>query len=266
MPNHEYTGMFEFMESCKAPGKPDASKSSAREGRGRDWDYGVGFDGAMRLAAQGWPEGTEQVAALADKLLERIQRQTRRAKRQAGVWGTRPHIGRFLAGNPRNMIQKQRIPAKRPVKLIVNLSTSAAIDADVMTRRGAVAVASVQALTMAGYAVEVVGVMQATGKGGPLTLSIPLKQGSAPLDTDALSFAVAHPAFFRRLVFRAMEQHCPVLTNNCYGMPATYTEDGAITMPCLMYGERTTDLCRTDDGAFQYALEVLEAAGVTIDD
>lgn len=261
----DFTGLFDFADACKAPGLPSAANHSTQNSASATWDLNAGFDAAMKMAASGWQEGVDRVSAIAERLLERLQRQTRRSKREAGVFGQRVHIGRFLAGNPRNMIRKRREPAKRPVRMLVNISASGGVNADTLATRGAVIVACVQALTMAGYAVEVTAVEHASGGGDTSVYTVALKSGGAPMDADALSFALCHPAMLRRLMFRMSEQNTPRMTHSGYGMPQTYSEDGAIVMPCMRYRDHATELCATEDGAFAYALEILKEAGMTVD-
>jgi hypothetical protein len=183
------------------------ARASRTEGRDNDWDFGVGFDGAVKLAREGWPEGTAKVSTLEKKIsapiIQALERQVeftiepgewidpdRLLQGEAEVWGS---------------VTETEVESKgargRSAHFLVGIATSGGISADIILRRGAAIVASVDILEALGFRIKVSAYDSVTRGKDHHTGIIRLKDYHERLDVDTLSFVIAHSGFARRIGF-----------------------------------------------------------------
>jgi hypothetical protein len=248
-------------------------RSSRESDASSSWDYGAGWDGAVKLAELGWPDGLER--------LERAQAEilgggtlTVRHEVHYDVAGDEPDVGRFVSGEPENMLTFDTVITAGPgpiVSLVVNLSCSAVISARSYFARGAAVMVLIDALEDAGRRVElsVVASGRSGLSGGTDTIRVLIKQADQPLDRDRLAFVVCHPAFFRRLCFSVWEQSSierieqfGFRTAGGYGMPVRYMDqsEDAIYSPGIYSGSDWLP-----DRARAWVLDHLKRQGVEVE-
>lgn len=172
---------------------------------------GKSFKEAVAMAVDGWPEGTDKIAAVRDKIL--TLNPTLIKPINYGIAGAYPNVPRAIAGNIMNMrvpdISKSR---RRPVfTLMVSMGATGSVEAEAITNRAAVVAAMIDQIEAKGFACEVVTCSLANGMSGfKAAVSIVVKKSSQAVDIVRLAFALGHASFFRRLVFasRGHSQHC----------------------------------------------------------
>jgi len=247
--------------------------SSRRDGPGGTG--GVDWNGTVALVRRGWPEGAARVRKLADALYERIK-PTAPTWMQAAhdVTGAFVDVGVYVTGQPECMMQfvETEAPNPKPVNLVVSCSCSGGTGGDVIVNRGAAILAAAEALEQRGCCVSIDVENTTTRDGLYLTLRTRLKRPGEPMDTDALAFALMHPAFLRRLVWAAKEsledRWARVWAlDGCYGAPTDYPadhcEDGTIYFGPVRFDNRYR--FATQESAVQVALEIMGRAGVRVD-
>lgn len=184
-----------------------------------DWDFNQGWDGSLKLAHEGWPEGRHMVEELSFIVVETVIKSTEdvfQEKMHGDVAGSLVDVPKYLAGLPESMISFD--PVYSPNKIIrIGVSTAFTWDMDAATiaRRGAAIAALVDVLEMQRVRVEVVA--QARVEAGYMTTKhnvasewfVYVKRANSPLQMDQLAFTLAHPAMLRRIGFAVMENTLP---------------------------------------------------------
>lgn len=203
---------------------------------GADWYGTASFDEAVSLAEQGVP-------ALREQLFAAVIRQKMEA---APVWDTAPVgvfpcIPAYAAGIAEDMFMPNddgMTSAKPIVRLYMNVSAGAHTSVEQIINRGAAIVNLIDTIEGDGLRrVELVAVCNSRNaeSSGRNLFSIVVKRSDEHLDWGRVSFALAHPSFLRRLMFRVQE-----ITSNaydeCYGMPTDYKDaypDADVFIPSI---------------------------------
>ena len=238
----EYGNFDEFLhEVITTPPLKGNNNHSLSSTATQRWDMGAGYDGAKRLADNGWAEGLAtlgQVRSLVD-----IPDQSDRSIQPQPVWsdeGDEVDIDRYLDGETECMIRftPEVTPSYgRVAKVLVNLAASAGVDSATQYRRGAAACILIDALEGAGVRCEV-WCLPFCGRSGDnnFTAKVLVKKPDEHVEPDRLAFMLAHPAVMRRLGFRLLEQQPAPWgkwTKGGYGSPVNCSrseqeEDGTI--------------------------------------
>lgn len=238
---------------------------------GTGWDLGVGFDGALRLAREGWSDGAK---SFADKLAAHMPPHNKTASWRYDVAGELPDIGRFLAGDPAHMRRHGHPKGHKPViNIAVNNALSSAASAQQMTNYGAALVAIIDKIENAGRRVELTVHNVTNCSGARVSVGWVVKYADDAFDLASVAFSLAHPASVRRIVFAMMERSTTP-TSAAYGRPVEITEADLVDpapdtflIPGIMFEFAR---CKTFDGAMQLAMEQInKAAGeelVTLED
>lgn len=209
----------EFVDFAETePNKGKVGTSARKEGKGKSWDLGIGFDGFASLARKGWSQPVAEVEGLAGHVENAVEVEVFDSSFQAvyDVAGSEVDVPVFLAGEPECMIESTPIRISRhgrAVRIIVPHFTSCGVNAESFRRRGAAIVALCDGLAKRQHPVEVVVVYQCgTYDYGRKQSSydrfqyvVPVQAATDPLDVERLLAATAHPASFRRLGFAVME-------------------------------------------------------------
>lgn len=203
-------------------------QASSREYHESSWDLGAGWQGALKLAQDGWPEGMRMVEAAAAEILPNARTSTLRYD----VAGEFPDVARFAAGDPFNMISHRRQKDNHPVvHLIVNVCCSGSISAKQFAAYGGAVTALVDQIenTKRRVELDVVAINSHQGKGRS-RMGWKVKRASDGLDIGAIAFSLAHPAAFRRLIFGMWERTPRSFEDYGYGTVADITPDDAAAM------------------------------------
>lgn len=219
------------------------------------WDLGVGWEGALKLARDGWPEGIKQLSALAATVPNDVV-----VTKTYGVAGEMPDVPRYLAGDPFNMVHRGKTRVPKPTMTIgINISASGATNARDFANYGAAMVALVDHLESRRVRVELYGVFAGTPNGGRhFSMTWNIKRAEDALDLSAVAFSLGHPAMLRRLGFAMLERTDPRWESSAYGMPRNDTRPSDFINPiegALLIGGVGTAYgkCGTIGEALQYA-------------
>ena len=253
--NYTYASIGEMMAAAdKLPAFANSAAgdrlASRTNGTSREWDFGVGWTGAIELAREGWPEGRKRVAEVADKMREEVLQDSRELEAPAfvhGVAGAYVDVPAYLAHDPECMVAWVPVAQERPiVRLYVSIGGSAGIDSGAFKRRGAAAAALVDLLEMTGRRCEVIAC--ADTRQGP-GIRLVVKRPEHPLDMDSVAFWLAHPAAFRRMFFAMMEHMSAEdrgkagVPRGSYGSPGEAHPDeygDAVYIPNMSLHDRNT--------------------------
>ena len=202
----DYETIDSVLAVIDGPRPKNSGSSSEREGRGMSWDLECGWDGAYKAYTGGWAEGAARAYELADTLAPKPR--ASRTTLERSVVGMFPNVAAHLAGAPNSMYRvTQKNAQGRPyVHLYTPIGFSAMVDANGAFNKGCAMVALIDALENAGCRVKVTALVCSMHSGTRVTYRFMLKDYSDRLDIDQLIFTVAHPAFFRRIVFGLYER------------------------------------------------------------
>lgn len=246
----KFADLFDYIEAAES-GETDCSageRHSRTLSAADYWDLEAGFDGALDLARRGWAEGRTRIEEMSHRFVEQVEGAHREAFEQPvftrSLVGSGVNVGRYIAGVPDAMTTRKRVEMEAPVvDVLCNVSASGGISADPYTIRGAAVAALVDLLELSGRRVRVTTVLHTTSDEGKYTCYVTVKHPGDPLQVDALAFALAHPAYMRRLGFSLMEQ-APKKVRYAvhigdggpgYGIPADVESSADLYMPSLLY-------------------------------
>lgn len=229
----------------------DASMCSSEDPRS-DWNGNITWAQAKDYARNGWCEGLEKVAPVIAQVDELVAHAIPGPVLAYDVVGDAPDVGAYLAGIPENMLTYQEQDgANKMIRVLVNLGASASVSPKALEARGIISCALVDALERVGYRCEVVAVWssQVRDPKGDASLfydmKTVLKRAEEPLSLDRLTFALVHPAFFRRIMFRWMELIPDAQDRRAYsygyGRPSPIIGEKGDVVVTEMYGGHGSD-------------------------
>jgi hypothetical protein len=239
------------------------NSSVSNEGR-TSWDLGVGYEGALRLAEQGWSEGAKD---LSNRLEAHLPNRDKADTWRFDVAGEIPDIGRFLSGDPAHMRRHGHPKGHKPIlSIAVNIRLRCDIKAQAMANYGAAMTAIVDRLEHIGRRVELTACFSTVCSGARLTGSWIVKRAEDPLDLASVAFALAHPAASRRIRFAMYERAPEAIESYGYGHGLTLTERDLVDpLPgtfCVGGLNDNTTRCHTLDDALVFVRDQInEAAG-----
>lgn len=221
------------------------------------WDLHTNYEGALKLARDGWQEGARRLASgLAS--LPAIQTMPETAYAMAGYL---PEVGRYCAGMPDNMITWNEDQGAKPViTLGVAISANCGTDANAMSNYGLAIARYTDELEARGYRVEISAAMVCHIDGTRVVHSWTVKEAGDAMNLADVAFSIGHPAAFRRLCFALIER-TPVRECGSYGYPKDL-EPGDLPNPAIILnGMRSVnDHSRTYEGALAHVGKIIEAA------
>lgn len=243
-------------------------QEASRRHHGRDWDLGADYATALRLAAEGWPEGIRQLSALMASVPNNVE-----FFQEHNVAGHYPDVPRALAGDPFNMISRGKSRKPKPsMTLVVSYGANCGISAQAMWNYGAAVVALIDRLESRHVRCEVISVWntelrnRARRRG---SMAVTLKRAEEVLDLSALAFGLAHPAMLRRIGFAMLERSPADQEDGGYGSSVSQIQpDDIINLPegaLLVGGIGSASSCSTMAGALAYVTsQINKAAGEPI--
>lgn len=190
---------------------------------------GCSFDEAVVFANYGWHEGRDQLLNLTETGIDQLDRDILPIERR-DVAGFRPDVPAFCAGDPANMVQRDEEVKPAVLRLLVDRSLHCKVNAKQIMNYGGALLAWVELVEREGIRCEIWTSNKVYSVNKTLTTRVLIKEADQPFDYGALAFALAHPAFLRRLQFRAWEQFAEIWRgqgttksgfNDGYGTPAT---------------------------------------------
>jgi hypothetical protein len=253
---------------------PAALGDYAAEGKnletGRDsWSGNKTGAEAVHCCHQGDLAGVSASDALLASF-ERFSFVSSRAQWQDSFVGAAPNVPAYIAGQPLAMRQRIKVPhAAAPLAVIVDLTTSAIIDAETIARRGAAILALVRMLA-GRRPVELWAGCCMDAQGGDNAFGAYARIDTAPLDLARAAFVLTNPAFSRGLCYKigyAREGFCGHWPFNNHQISRTHMADLILpAMPhvtdalCIPPAHADDDLSKNPEGWVLGKLEALEAS------
>ena len=237
-----FGSLQDFLASIE---KPCDMLNKDRASLGNSFPGLTPYADCVKLARKGWPEGTQKIKKLSELLYNRVTAKSLKRQTQYRVAGGRVIVGRHLQGRPDCFQYQPEVldsiskKGHKVIKIVHNISVSAAVSSEVIEARGAAVAALIDVLESQGRRVDLFVSHSVTSwaSKSPVIIYIHIKQANEPLQLDQLAFVLAHPGMLRRLQFSNME-HWPakirdeigVSMGGAYGTPHVAPETGDITI------------------------------------
>lgn len=240
--------------------------SSKTDHGGYEWDMGVKYSQAVTMAKQGWLEGAQR----AQHALKAFTPKDAAPDTKIDFYGFRPHVARFCAGAPDNMIRHTREGeggSGRVLTLAVPVNFNCMTDARKAANFGVAVAQYVNQLEQQGIRVELIACI-ANSHNMPegndrVIFSWTVKRADQPLDLAVVAFAIGHPAMFRRLGFALLER-CDGRECSCYMFPSKAKLTDLINpMPgtYILNGMQDANThAPTPEAALEYVTQQIEVA------
>lgn len=220
------------------------------------WDLSAGFEGAREMLKSGWNDHPD----LSPLAITGIKTERSDVTWSRDVTGEEVDIGCFLAGESDCYLEPriEVVPGDSPIVwIVVNCAVSWQVSGDDISRRGLAVMGLIEALEATGKSVGLIALASQHG-GNHSDLSctrVVIKEPFERVITERVFFALAHPAFNRRIIFRLREmgdkdeQRKYGIGSN-YGVPLDIPETdiphGSVYVPILKSGGpfSTSELAR----------------------
>lgn len=248
------------------------ANASETENPNHKWTLNHTMSDVRAMMRTGWHDGVVTLAGLRAAPVETASA----GKDRFDVFGERPDVGRFCAGEPAHMVRRGREQKKQPIVTIaVNIRIAAGITADEQMNFGAAMVTLVDQLERSGRRVEllVLGACNVNFDGtehkGRWAISWTVKRAEDVLDLSAIAFSLAHPGAYRRVCFAAMERSPKSMETAWYGSGGGISREDFIDIAddaLLIEGiSFSSGECKTPEGATRFAVErINKAAGFAL--
>ena len=159
--------------------------------------------------------------------------------------GAFPCIPAYAAGIPEDMFvaTEDAPPVSQPiVRIAVNMSGSAGIEAQEFVNRGAAIVTLIDRIQLSGRRVELIAFKHGYSGDDKFLWSVTVKRPEEPVDMDRIGLAFATPIMLRRFFFRVLEFMTPKYVPS-YGYSTHYAEECNefhLTIPVISGSEYAT--------------------------
>lgn len=209
--------LYNFLK--KTPRREDANNSS--EDDDNSFRGTQTLEEAYDLMLTGDEKLYKDFKSLKDIEIDRLLGNTiSRKTYKDDVVGFQPNVPKYLLGIPVNMINE--IPTKlsqKVVNIVLCMSVSAFTDSSTIKRIGMKYTQIIDVLEKSGYRCNLYICHAGEYLNEKNICLVKIKTDKEPFNLKKCVFPIAHPAMFRRIMFKWMET-CDVdkeLTNSCYG-------------------------------------------------
>lgn len=228
-PRYSFESLAELGEYINRTPRTWRGDYSVSEPASHSWDLDAGYVRAVDMARNGWIEGAEKM----QDALRAFAPATPAPDTKVDFYGFRPHVPRFCAGAPDNMIRhtpRADMGCGRVLTLAVPVNAGAGQSAACMAHFGVAVAQYINQLETDGTRVELIGCIVSEVNGPRVAHSWIIKRADQPIDLAVVAFSIGHPAMFRRLGF-ALRERSSVPYWSGYGSPKDAVTDDIINAP-----------------------------------
>lgn len=160
---------------------------------------------AKELCKYGYHDNFEKLVELKNTLEKYIKLSRKKSKQYNFYVGYAPDVKAYLEGNPLSMLNRQ-YPKRQHIDIYFNAANLAMASSNKIFNRGAITLSIVEILENMGFSVGLNVFTMSSEYNQIHYVKLNLKKSGERLNIQKLFFPFSHPSFFRRLVFRLMEQ------------------------------------------------------------
>ena len=168
---------------------------------------GVSIEKAKECALAGgyWKEGVANMQKAVAALPPAAAKP--RARYKTAYAGNRAAVRQFIAGSPKSMLQRVNVPSDKKVIRFAVCSVSCRLDQTDIINRGAAILSVIKEIEADGHAVELTYLFRGVNNGFKYSVECLIKPSNAFFSPADFAFPICNPAFVRRLLWAAAEQH-----------------------------------------------------------
>lgn len=160
---------------------------------------------AKELCKYGYHENFDKLVELKNTLEKYIKMSNKKSKQYNFYVGYAPDVKAYLEGSPLSMLNRQ-YPKRQHIDIYYNAANLARASSNEIFNRGAITLSIVEILENIGFSVGLNVFTMSSEYNQIHYVKLNLKRSGERLNIQKLFFPFSHPSFFRRLVFRLMEQ------------------------------------------------------------
>jgi len=199
-------------------GEDHGQNSSAEMGYDGDAWYGTeDYDAWMGLLDNGWAEGADLAAKLADEVAPYIQGMKIVDEPKRDYEGDEVDIDMYLEGDPECMINYEEAKVHGKAKFLtvaIDIGALCDVRKEAMMWRGIIAAALVDTLESNGFRLEIFGYSYDRGRrarGAAFhrdnLIILPVKNEDQHMELERLASLIGHSSSFRRGIFSGFEKY-----------------------------------------------------------
>lgn len=201
------------------------------------------FEEAWNLCKFGMDDGYERFVEGLQRLNVK-QSLIEKEKRSYSYVGYVPNVSKFLSGNPNNMKNKKKEMLKKMITIYMQVAYSASTSKEAINNRGICVLNMINYLEKKGYDCCLKFEDCSVCDNEMLKIIVPIKRTEEKLNVKLSYFPLVHPAFVRRLIFRATE-----IANvknfgwqSHYGIPYIMSREEIASMDNTIYISTPTEM------------------------
>ena len=228
-------------------------------GYGKDWHGTADYAGWLSLLDNGWSEGADLAAKLADEVAPYIQGIKIVDEPKRDYEGDEVDIDMYLEGDPECMINYEEAKVHGKAKFLtiaIDIGALCDVTKEAMMWRGIIAAALVDTLEANGFRLEIFGysydrgtILRSTHRYRDNLIILPVKSEDQHMELERLASLIGHSSSFRRGIFSGFEKYPKhifkqYLTLSGYGSsqggwPTHYPADVFIGKECLAHDAKS---------------------------
>lgn len=189
------------------------------------------FNDALNLLRNGWEHGAKELTKKLKVKNNSPQMELVR-KTVYDIVGFQACVPRYLQGVPQSMINKRMIPQKQKVlTLVKDICYSAGVSQERIMEDSITFLQIVQAIEAQGIRVNINAAFLSKEGNEWSWVRLKIKGANERINISKMAFAMAHPSFLRRMMFRYIETDERLQSKGFtrgYGVPGAYEEMSSI--------------------------------------
>jgi hypothetical protein len=194
-----FWSLNEFADKCQSWGYADTG-----HGVPRSFNAYTSFDDGLEMARMGWTEELDKAIDVAESAVELCEKEHDMVTFMPvhDVTGCDVDVARYLSGEPECMIEYPVTLTSKVGKVITlcaSMTYSAAIDQEVIKRRGQAITALAIALTRLGHSAEFWADFSVKKGSNTNRVRVLIKGANDVIDPARILFAYSHPGMLRHL-------------------------------------------------------------------
>lgn len=238
------TEFLEYIDNTPINDEVYGNKTLESEKNGYDFFETNSFEEAENLCKYGYHENFDKLLNLKILLEKHLKMSPKKNKQYNYYVGYAPNVKAYLEGNPLSMFNREN-PKREHIDIYYNAANLSEVSTEQIFNRGAITLSIVEILENMNFGVGLNIFTMSESSGQIHYVKLNLKRSGERLNIQKLFFPLCHPSFFRRLVFRLMEETPDITSSWAYGYGTTC--DDYTIRKVINLSEKDIVICRPEE-------------------